>query len=205
MFSQNKEQIHIDRYFKRSRCGTFLDIGAYHPENLSNTRSLAQKGWKGTFVEPNKDLWPPFEEFYGNDPAIQLLPLCVGDKCGEVEFLISSGKDLPWSDALSTIDPEWTHKWEAAGVEFKKTKCEIVDFETLIERSIHKHFDFISIDTENNVLDILEQIDPAKTRTSLFCVEWNGTDLNRFQSFFKPRGYVELYRSQENLIYGLRR
>ncbi len=203
-YSQNQEQRAVIKYFAKNANGVFLDIGAYHPKNLSNTRALVLQGWSGVFVEPNPRLQAAFVEQCEANTKLKLLPLCVGKECGTVEFLLSSG-DLPWADALSTTDPTWTEQWEKAGVTFEPVQSEMVDFATLVQRSGHQHFDFISIDTENNVLDILEQIDPAKTRTSLFCVEWNGMDLNRFQSFFKPRGYVELYRSQENLIYGLRR
>jgi FkbM family methyltransferase len=203
-YSQNQEQQAVTKYFARNDNGVFLDIGAYHPENLSNTRALVLQGWSGVFVEPNPRLQPAFLEQCENNKKLKLLPLCVGKECGTVEFLLSSG-NLPWADALSTTDPTWTNQWEKAGVKFEPVQSEMVDFATLVSMSGHKHFDFISIDTENNVLEILEQIDPSETRTSLFCVEWNGTDFKRFNDYFRPRGFRELYRSAENLIYGLRR
>lgn len=201
-YSQNDEQKTILEYFARSSPRSFLDIGAYHPTNLSNTRCLVERGWGGVFVEPNPNLMPLFEEAYKYNPKIQLLPLCVGGENKEVEFLVASGGAVAWGDAVSTLDRAWTPKWEAAGVRFTPIQREMVTVQELLERTAHPCFDFISIDTEGNVLEILEQIDPAALSTRLFCVEWNREDLDRFTRYFKPRGYREIYRSAENLIFG---
>jgi FkbM family methyltransferase len=201
-YSQNDEQKTILAYFANSSPRSFLDIGAYHPTELSNTRCLVEKGWGGVYVEPNPDLLPRFEEAYGDNPKIQLLPLCVGRENKEVEFLVASGGNVSWGDAVSTLDPAWTPRWEKAGVTFTPIQREMVTVQELLQRAAYPCFDFISIDTEGNVLEILEQIVPDALGTRLFCVEWNREDLDRFTRYFKPRGYRELYRSAENLIFG---
>lgn len=50
-YSQNKEQTIILKYFE-GQLGYFLDIGGNDGETLSNTRALAQLGWRGVLVEP---------------------------------------------------------------------------------------------------------------------------------------------------------
>ena len=50
MYSQNNEEEIILNFFKEKK-GIFLDLGAYDGIGLSNTRALAEKGWKGVCVE----------------------------------------------------------------------------------------------------------------------------------------------------------
>ena len=200
-YSQNDEQNNILQYFRTSEPGNFLDIGAYHPRDLSNTRGLVERGWGGVFIEPNPTLLPAFEGEYGGDEKFQILPLCVGTENKDVEFLVASGGDIPWGDAVSTIDPEWTPVWEKAGVKFTPITRELVTVPELLKRTKYQTFEFISIDTEGNVLDILEQINPIDLGTKLMCVEWNRKDFARFDRYFRRFRFKEVYRSAENLIY----
>ena len=41
----------------------FLEIGAYHPEEFSNTRALVELGWGGVYVEPSPKCFKTFETF----------------------------------------------------------------------------------------------------------------------------------------------
>jgi FkbM family methyltransferase len=201
-YSQNAEQEAIIDFFRGSLVGNFLDIGAYHPTNLSNTRCLREMGWGGVFVEPNPALIPAFEEAYGDNASIQLLPVCVGAENKEVEFLVASGGDIMWGDAVSTLDPAWTPRWEKAGVKFEPIKRDLVTVPELLKRCQYDKFEFISIDTEGNVLEILDQINPRELGTRLMCVEWNRQDFDNFDAYFKRYKFREYYRSAENLIYG---
>lgn len=203
-YSQNEEQKAILDYFSGAEEGNFLDVGAYHPTSLSNTRCLVELGWGGVYVEPNPALLPAFEEAYGAKPEIQILPLCVGTENKEVEFLVASGGDILWGDAVSTIDPNWTGVWEKAGVKFTPIKRELVTVPELLKRSQYPTFEFLSIDTEGNVLEIMEQIDLTKLGVRLACVEWNRKDFDRFERYFRRFRFREVYRSAENLIYARR-
>lgn len=201
-YSQNQEQQAILDYFGGA-LGTFLDIGAYHPTDLSNTRALYEHGWRGVFIEPNPAQLPLFEAAYGSDEKIQTFPLCIGLKNEEIDFLVSSGGNIPWGDAVSTTEPGWTAVWEKAGVKFESIKRDMVTIPELLTRPKFKKFDFVSIDTEGNVLDILLQINPQELGTKLICAEWNRKDFAQFDQYFRRWGMTERYRSAENLIYGI--
>ena len=108
MYSQNNEEEIILQFFKGSATGTFLDIGAYNPFKFSNTRALYEKGFKGVFVEPSPTLKPAFDQAYGRDEGIQLLPLCIGARNGVVDFYNACG------DAVSTTIKEPRRKIRTA-------------------------------------------------------------------------------------------
>lgn len=196
MYSQNNEEDIILKFFNKDTQGTFLDIGAYHPTVFSNTRALYEKGFKGVFVEPSPTLKPPFVTAYGNDPQMQLLEICVGTENGTVDFYNSYG------DAVSTTIKAETVRWEQdLGVKFELMQIEMVDVAGLIERCQYKQFDFINIDTEGNVFDILNQIDPAALGCRLICAEWAGKDKELFEQYFARHQMRKLLENGENLIY----
>ncbi len=78
----------------------------------------------------------------------------------------------------------------------------MVTFTNLISMSSYKQFDFINIDTEGNVIDILLQIDPTLTQTSLMCVEWNGVNREIYDTYINKYGMKIIYENAENLIFG---
>ena len=53
-YSQNKEDLFINNYFKDKNNGFYLDIGCYHPIKYSNTALLYNKGWQGMNIDMNQ-------------------------------------------------------------------------------------------------------------------------------------------------------
>ncbi len=55
-YSQFGEDLIINNFFKKLKykTGFFVDIGAYHPSFISNTKILRNKGWNGAYVEADK-------------------------------------------------------------------------------------------------------------------------------------------------------
>ncbi len=51
MYAQNNEDDILATFFSNIPNGSFLEIGAFHPKNLSNTRALVEKGWGGVMVD----------------------------------------------------------------------------------------------------------------------------------------------------------
>ena len=50
-FSQNFEDIILNRIFKNKKKGTFVDIGAFHPFYNSNTFLFYNRGWSGINID----------------------------------------------------------------------------------------------------------------------------------------------------------
>ena len=51
-YAQNQEDILAWDYFDHKTDGFFVEVGANHPTELSQTWFLEQRGWKGILVEP---------------------------------------------------------------------------------------------------------------------------------------------------------
>ena len=52
-YSQLNEDCIIDWLTGYKKKGTYIDIGAYHPDKISNTRLFYERGWRGVNVEPS--------------------------------------------------------------------------------------------------------------------------------------------------------
>ena len=52
-YSQYQEDLIIDSYFKNKLKGSYVDIGAYDPNDLSNTKKFYLRGWSGINIDPN--------------------------------------------------------------------------------------------------------------------------------------------------------
>ena len=197
MYSQRDEEKHI--LFHTPDKGRFLDIGAYHPYKFSNTRALYENQWEGVYVEPSPQLMSVFEEEYSGEKGIHLYAKCVGDKDGNVIFHDSGG------DAVGTTVKEEAHKWKAQGAKFTQITVPMVTVRTMIAEFISlgygTKFDFINIDTEGNVLDILKQFDFDFMKTKCLCVEWNSQNIGEYHQHVMNQGFSLVHKTPENLIY----
>ena len=63
--------------------GRYLDIGAGHPERLSNTFDLYQAAWTGDLYEPNEGFW---RKLAVRRPRDVVHPVAVSDSSGWQTF-----------------------------------------------------------------------------------------------------------------------
>lgn len=196
-YSQNNEQEIILKYFEGQSFGTYLDIGAYHPETFSNTKALYDKGWKGVLVEPAESNYQFIKEYFKDDDQIQIIQTCVGNYDGEITFYDSGG------DAISTTIQSETTKWiNGWGSTFTQTVSPIITVQTLLQKAIYKKFDFVSIDTEGTNFEILSQINFNDIGCRLVCVEYNGVDKPKYLGYMQRQGFRLIHSNGENLIFG---
>lgn len=188
MSSQGKEDKYILEYFGNE--GTFLDIGAYHPEVFSNVRGLFDRGWTGILIEPSPSCFPALKEFY-KGTGVEIYNCGINTYTGTMDLWDSNG------DALSTTLDSHKDKWEKNyGSTFTKIQVDCFTIEDLFSKSQFKSFDFVSIDVENDQLgfDILRQIDLTDVR--MVCIEIEERHLvKRYLDEFR-----EIYSNAENIL-----
>ena len=62
-FSQEGEDLLINRILNNKSEGFFIDIGAHHPIRFSNTYFFYRKGWRGINVDAMPGSMKAFEQF----------------------------------------------------------------------------------------------------------------------------------------------
>ncbi len=193
MYSQNKEEEYITKYFK-DKVGKFIDIGAFHVSQLSNTRRLVELGWSGVLVEADPKNFEPIAEFYKDNENITVLNFAVGTSNEPLAFYSSNG------DAVSTSDLSHKDKWEkGGGINYTKIivpQVNIIDF----LNEYGKDCDFISIDTEATNMQIFRNIpDWFFEQISKICIEHDNYT-EEIEQKLKPFGFKTNYINAENII-----
>ncbi|MHB1393078.1 MAG: FkbM family methyltransferase [Clostridia bacterium] len=145
---------------------TYLDLGANHAKDLSNTYFFYSHGARGVLVEANQNLIPELK-FYRNGDII--LNKCISTRSGDyVDFYILNG------DGLSTPDLDSANEFIAKNPELKivdTVKIETISVNDIIENYLGKAPVIMNIDVEGNDLEILQSIDFSKYRPLIIIAE----------------------------------
>jgi FkbM family methyltransferase len=198
MYSQNNEEQIILNYFG-DFIGSFVDIGSNDGITLSNTRALAERGWKGVSVEADPEA---FKRLLKNNlfKGIYCYNWGMGEHNKVMPFW-TMGNHLNKGDTglLSTFDPEEKKRWP--GVPFNETLVQVYTWAVSVNKFRLKKFDFINIDVEGGNLAVLKQIVSWKgfADVKCICVEWNGKDKEKFVNLCE--GFKVIGTTPENLIF----
>ena len=162
-YSQYGEQAAILAAVSHIQGGRFLDIGAYHPSDKSNTRALYECGWSGMMIEPSPGPMRALLREYGNDTRITLIQAAIGAE-GFQEMHITD-------DAVSTTDPSVRAIWAEQGGYYGKMLAWHVRITDILDH--FGPFDFINIDAEGNSGSIFVAA-LAFASPACWCVEHDG-------------------------------
>lgn len=197
-YSQGSEEEVILKYFGDFK-GVFLSIGENNGIDLSNVRQLAVDGWSGVCVEPSTVAFSKLEDLYAGSKYVSVHNIAIGTEDSEMDFY-ESDEHLGRGDyaLLSTIVPKEMNRWGNTQ-KFTKTKCLCLTYNTFIQNSSVKKFDFISIDAEGMDYEILTQIDLSETK--MVCVEFNQKGKDKYVGYCRKYGLELVFENYENLIF----
>jgi FkbM family methyltransferase len=145
---------------------TYLDLGANHAKDLSNTYLFYSHGARGVLVEANPALIPELK-FYRNGDII--LNKCISTNSGEyINFYVLNG------DGLSTPSLESANEFISKNPSLKITdtvQIETITVNDIIENYMGKAPVIMNIDIEGKDLEILESINFEKYRPLIIIAE----------------------------------
>jgi len=152
-----EDEIIADLLTRLPAGGHYIDIGASHPIECSNTWRLYQRGMRGLLIEPNPMSWFSLSL---SRPEDYLVPFASSDKQGYLELCSAA--------VLSSVRedwPAWSH-------DRFLVRCEPL-YETL-ERfpSIRDNCRVCSIDVEGHEREALLGCDFSTFRPDIFVVEY---------------------------------
>ncbi len=177
-------------YFQRATKGTFVEVGANHPINLSQTWLLEQNGWTGILVEPQAHCC---EALRAGRPGSKVWQVACSspEKRGTAKFLISE------EDVKSALAPSETDlDVQYSGSETVRV---VTLSEILAEEGIHE-LDFLSVDVEGFELDVFQGLDFERVRPKLILVEDHVHHLQTHH-YLQSKRYDLVYRTGLNNWY----
>ncbi len=183
---------------------TYLDLGANHAREMSNTYYFYQQGARGVLVEANPDLIPELKLYRSGDI---ILNRCVSDTDGEtVEFYLMNG------DGLSSQKKESVERAAAIHPLLEITRT--VQVETISPNYILEHYfsdppRLLNIDIEGSDLAVLSAWNFEKYRPLVIVAETIpyetslviGEKEEEIVKFLTEKGYVEYAFTGINSIF----
>lgn len=171
--------------------GRFLDIGAFHPRNLSNTRLLYERGWGGLMVEPSPGPMRRLIDAYGYDSRVTLLQAAIGVQRGVVPMEVTDGP-------VSTSDALVRQIWAGNGHYVGRVFVPVLTIEDVISQ--FGPFDFVSIDAEGHSVEIFERLIVNPMHAKCVCVEYDGEQV-AVERMAAEAGYQHLGTNETNAVF----
>jgi FkbM family methyltransferase len=158
-YSQFGEDVLMWNYFQGKRDGFFVEIGANHPTQNSQSWLFEQQGWKGILVEPlakNCDL------LRQQRPGSRVFHYALGapEQRGRARLNVAAN-----GDAVSGLVVN-------EGVVVERTEeVEVKTLDEVLAEAGNPKIDFVSIDVEGMELNVLQGFDLARHRPGVLLVE----------------------------------
>ena len=161
-YSMDGEDLFIDNFFK-NKTGLYVDVGAYHPLELSNTYLLYKRKWKGINIDIKSLSIEYFDFLRPNDINLNL---GVARKNSTKMIYFQKNKS-----PLNTLN--LMHAKKIFSNTFKQKKIKTKTLTNILDKTKfkRKEIDFLNIDTEGSDLEVLKSLDFKKYKPKLICVE----------------------------------
>lgn len=171
--------------------GNYLDLGAHHPTNISNTKLLYDLGWSGVNVEANPHL---IDRFHVERPMDRNLNIGVGPKAGIMPFYMYDN-----FSGLNSLVKSEVKKHIAAP---DKIDVQVLTVNEIIDKFCDGVWpQLLCMDLEGLDYSVLESaILHTLNRPRVICVESRKGD-TKMQDLLWNKGYQSLCRMGENLIF----
>ncbi len=146
--------------------GFYIDIGAHHPRNLSNTKKFYDVGWRGINVEPSAEAIKLFHKARKRDINVNA---GIGTECGVLDYYRLS------CSPMNTFSKQFAESAIANGDVslLGVVKVPVMTMEMLLDKYLPEgqDIDFVSIDCEGLDLEILKSNNWYKYRPEFVLVE----------------------------------
>ncbi len=192
MNSRNAAEIQeselVFKYFQCRARGFFVDIGANHPTERSQTWFLEQQGWTGILVEPNPRLCRLLREQRPRSQVCEMA-LCAPENVGEANL------HLGVSDRHSALKPE-----PGMSLTTETIRVKMATLDSVLESARVTGIDFVSLDVERMELDVLRGFDLARWQPKLILIEEMFLSYAKHR-YLKQHGYKLVRRTGYNNWY----
>lgn len=201
-YSQHGEDLVLVSLFERLGVArpSYLDIGAHHPLNCSNTALIHARGGRGVNVDANPELLAEFRRLRPDDINLNL---GVAGREGRLTFYC-----IDATSGRNSFSREAAERFVAEHPEFSIT-AEIEVAVTTLDRLVAEHCggrypDLLSLDAEGLDEEILAAADFATTRPRLICVEVDSAAGQRqsvIVNLLRDKGFMPQVAMGANVIF----
>jgi FkbM family methyltransferase len=183
-YSQEGEDLVINRFLGQKKKGFYIDIGAHHPKRFSNTYMFYRLGWRGINIDAMPGSMQLFEEQRPKDINLEL---GVSKQQGELLYYMFNEPALNTFSESEAIKKDGLRNYKI----IEKRPVTTYPLVEILDKHISREqvIDFMSIDVEGLELDVVVSNDWEKYRPQFILVE----DLKKYALSDLPHK-SELYK-----------
>ena len=165
-FSQEGEDLFLERYFNNISKGFYVDVGAYQPVKYSNTYLFYTKGWNGINIDPAPNV---MELFNQKRPRDINLEMGVTLHESSSEYIMFNEPALNTFSSKTAFRRKQLKNHNIVGKKYINT----FPLKTIFDKFLppNQKIDFIDIDAEGLDLEVLLSNDWEKYRSKLILIE----------------------------------
>lgn len=160
-YSQFQEDIYIYSNLKKYdlKNSFYVDVGANHPTDISNTYLLYKNGFRGLVIEPNQELIKLFKIFRPKDIA---LAIGASNQNRVLAFHISK------TPVLSSFQKEVS--------QYSTQYVPVMRLDDILINIPFEYINLLSIDVEGMNYEVLQGAAQTLEKTLLLCIEYDDQD-----------------------------
>jgi FkbM family methyltransferase len=179
--SLNGEEWIVRDYFSDRRSGVFVDVGANHYRDHSNTYYLeTQLGWSGVAIEPQSKF---AADYALHRPLTRFVPLFVSDTSDQQATLY-----VPSDDRVASADRWFAEELSGGSIDSMATKTATLD--DILTASGIRNIDFLSMDIELHEPQALRGFSIERFQPRLVCIEAHAAVRQQILDYFARHQYV---------------
>ena len=189
-YSHHDEEWIIRDFFKDKRGGFFLDVGAHHYRQGSNTYYLeAALEWEGIAVEPLVEFEAEYVQFR---PRTRFRAFFASDVSDDRALLYTLPNRLPVSSGVERFTRRYGDDVDNEAVEARDVPT--ITLNDLLAAEGVERIDLLSMDIELWEPKALAGFDVRRFRPSLVCIEAHPEVRQQILDYFAAHHYVAIGR-----------
>jgi FkbM family methyltransferase len=199
-YSQEGEDMVLQRIFENQSIGFYIDIGAHHPKRFSNTYLFYKNGWNGINIDAMPNSMKLFNKMRKKDINLEVP---ISDKKEILTYYMFN------EPALNSFSKELTKQRDGLGQYKVMDTKDIKTFtlEEILDKNLplNQEIDFISIDVEGFDLQVLKSNNWDKYKPKFVLIEILNSSLSNLASseeykFLSEVGY-DVYAKTMNTVF----
>jgi FkbM family methyltransferase len=197
-YAQEGEDLILARIFEGKQTGTYVDVGAHHPQRFSNTYLLYKRGWRGVNIDATPGSMKLFKLVRPRDTNLEI---GVTAKSEDRDLYLFN------EPALNTFDGDRAralarppYRIEAV----RRVRCAPLS-QILREHDVSP-VDLLTIDAEGYDFEVLQTLDWTVTRPHVVLIEQFSRDMEGLvgtetHRYLHDRGYRLIAKTWNSVFY----
>ncbi|MGI0481008.1 FkbM family methyltransferase [Geminocystis sp. CENA526] len=199
-YSQEGEDLLLQRFFGDKKKGFYVDVGAHHPKRFSNTLIFYRRGWNGI----NIDAMPGSMKLFSKErPRDINLEIPISKEPKTLTYFQFDEPALNGFDEQLSLTREKSTNYKIVSKKEIKTST----LKEILEQHLteQQEIDFLSVDVEGLDLEVLQSNNWLKFRPKMVLVECLKSSLSQITNdqiyyFLTEKGY-KIYAKTVNTVF----